>query len=100
MMHLPPPRDFPEGQRQFFGILMALAGVCFGIAAMAAACVIIWGAWPEGLAKLRLYFVGGAMLFASAGSIVVTVALAVGGPVGRLKTKVTREGVETEADAK
>lgn len=97
-MTLPPPVTFAEGQRQFFGILMSVAGVCFGLAAIAAACVIIWGNWPESLARIRLLIVGGALLLAGSGSIVVTIALAVGGPVGRLKAKVTKEGVETEAE--
>lgn len=100
MLNLPPPKTFADGQRLMFGLLMTAAGVCFGLAALAGASVIIWGDWPESLAKTRLLILGGALGGAIAGSILVTVALAVGGPVGRLKTKVTREGVETEADAK
>lgn len=100
MMNLPPPTNFPEGQRQFFGILMAVAGVCFGLAAIAAACVVIWGAWPDSLARTRLLIVGGALGLACAGSIIVTIALAVGGPVGRLKAKVSRESIEAEAEGR
>ena len=98
MLNLPPPTTFVEGQRKLYGILMSVAGVCFGLAAIAAASVVIWGDWPAGLAKLRLYIVGMGLLMACAGSISVTIALAVGGPVGRFKTKITREGVETEAE--
>lgn len=98
MLKLPPPTNFVEGQRKLYGILMSIAGVCFGIAAIAAACVVIWGAWPAHLAKLRLYIIGGALMMACGGSIAVTIALAVGGPVGRFKTKITRMGVETEAE--
>jgi hypothetical protein len=98
MLSLPPPTTFVEGERKKYGILMSIAGVCYGLAAIAAACVVIWGTWPEGLAKIRLYIVGAALLMACAGSICVTIALAVGGPVGRFKTKVSREGVEAEAE--
>ena len=98
MLNLPPPTTFAEGERKKFGVLMSVAGVCYGLAAIAAASVVIWGTWPESLAKLRLYIVGGALLMASAGSICVTIALAVGGPVGRLSSKITREGVEVSAE--
>ena len=98
MLNLPPPTNFVEGQRKLYGILMSIAGVCFGLAAIAAACVVIWGDWPVYLAKLRLYIVGAALLMASAGSICVTIALAVGGPVGRLSSKITRQGVEVSAE--
>ena len=96
---LPPPQTFEDGQRKLYGILMSFAGVCFGLASIAAASVIIWGDWPAELAKLRLYFVGGALLLAGAGSIAVTVALAVGGPVGRFKADVSKSGISLEADA-
>jgi hypothetical protein len=98
MLKLPPPVTFNDGERKKYGALMAVAGVCYGLAAITAACVVIWGTWPESLAKLRLYFVGGAMLMASAGSILVTIALAVGGPVGRVKTRVSKDGLEAEAE--
>jgi hypothetical protein len=98
VFRLPPPVTFNDGQRKLYGVLMAIAGVCFGLAAIAAACVVIWGTWPEGLAKIRLYIVGGGLLMASAGSILVTIALAVGGPVGRVKQRITKEGIETEME--
>ena len=97
-MRLPPPVTFNDGQRKLYGILMSIAGVCFGLAAIAACAVIIWGTWPEGLAKLRLYLVGGAMLLASLGSIAVTIALAVGGPVGRFKVAGKKDSFEIEAE--
>lgn len=98
MLHLPPPQTFADGQRRLYGLLMAVAGVCFGLAALAAAGVIIWGDWPESLARTRLLIVGGALGLACAGSIIVTIALAVGGPVGRLKSRIDRQGVEVEAE--
>lgn len=77
---------------------MAVAGVCFGLASIAAASVIIWGDWPESLAKIRLYIVGGALFLAGIGSISVTIALAVGGPVGRFKVDGSKEGFSVEAE--
>ena len=98
MKPLPPPETFNDGQRKLYGLLMSIAGVCFGIAALAAAAVIIWGTWPESLAKIRLYLVGGAMFLASIGSIAVTIALAVGGPVGRFKVGGRKDGFDIEAE--
>jgi hypothetical protein len=94
---LPPPVTFEDGQRKLYGALMSMAGVCFGTASIAAAAVIIWGDWPANLAELRLYFVGGALLLAGVGSIAVTVALAVGGPVGRFKVEVSKTGATIDA---
>jgi hypothetical protein len=98
VLNLPPPSSFAEGQRQAFGIAAAVAGVCFGLAAVAAICVVIWGNWPNELARTRLLIVGIAALLASAGSIIVTVGLLVGGPVGRVKTVVSKESLTVEAE--
>lgn len=94
----PPPTTFSEGQRRIFGIAAGIAGVCFGFAAIAAACVVIWGDWPEGLARTRLLILGGGFFLAAAGSIIVTIGLLVGGPVGRVKTTISREQISTEMD--
>lgn len=98
MSLLPPPTTFAEGQRKLFGILMAIAGVAYGVAALAATAVIVWGAWPADLARLRLLLVGGAMAGATIGSIAVTLALAVGGPVGRFSVKASKAGAELSAE--
>lgn len=98
-MKFPPPGNFAEGQRQLYGWLMAAAGVCFSLAAIAAAVVIVWGDWPADLARLRLLLIGGALGGATIGSIAVTIALAVGGPVGRFSVKASKEGAELSADA-
>lgn len=97
-MRLPPPNTFAEGQRKLFGILMAVAGVCYGLAALAASAVIVWGDWPAELARLRLMLVGGALAGATLGSIAVTLGLAVGGPVGRFAVKAGKEGAEVSAE--
>lgn len=98
-MPLPPPLTFEDGQRKLYGILMAIAGVCFGLASLAAACVIIWGDWPISLANTRLLLIGGGFGLAITGSIAVTMALAVGGPVGRFKVSATKDGASLEAES-
>ena len=95
---LPPPVSFNDGQRLRYGVLMAWAGVCYGLAALAAAGIIVFGDWPASLARLRLYLVGAGMTLATIGSILVTIALAVGGPVGRVKARGDRQGFEIEAE--
>lgn len=97
-MRIPPPSSFAEGQRLIYGWLMAAAGVCFSLAAIAAAIVIIWGDWPQELAKLRLILVGIGFGGAMIGSIAVTIALAVGGPVGRFSVKASKDGAELSAE--
>lgn len=93
-----PPSTFAESERRLYGRLMALSGVSYGLAAIAGASVIIWGAWPAGLAHLRLLLIGGALGGAIVGSISVTIALAVGGPVGRFHVNASKDGVGIEAD--
>jgi hypothetical protein len=95
---LPPPETFNDGQRQVYGILMSIAGVCFGLAGLAIGCVIVWGDWPAELARLRLLLIGGALGGAIMGSIAVTIALAVGGPVGKFKVSASKEGGSLEAE--
>lgn len=98
-MKIPPPQTFAEGQRLIYGWLMAAAGVCFSLAAIAAGIVIVWGDWPAELARLRLLLIGGALGGATIGSIAVTIALAVGGPVGRFAVRGGKDGASFEAEA-
>lgn len=101
IMALPPPLTFEQGQRKLFGLLMAIAGICYGLAALAAAGAILWLDWPKDLDRLRLCLIGGALGGAVLGSMAVTIALAVGGPVGRFKVSASKEGatIEAESDA-
>lgn len=93
----PPPQTFNEGERKYFGRWVIGAGICYGIAALAAASLIAWGNWPPELAKLRLIALWTAMAGATLGSIAVTIALAVGGPVGRFKVAASKDGASIEA---
>ena len=97
-MTLPDPQSFEQGQRKLYGILMSIAGVAYGLAAIAGTAAVVWGDWPAELARLRLLVVGGALGGAILGSIAVTIALAVGGPVGRFSVKASKEGAEVSAE--
>ena len=93
-----PPSTFNESERRFYGRWVIAAGVCYGIAAVAGAALIVWGDWPANLAKLRLIALWTAMAGATLGSVAVTIALAVGGPVGRFKVSASKDGAEIEAE--
>lgn len=93
-----PPSTFAESERRLYGRWMIGAGICFGIAAIAAASLIVWGEWPDELAKLRLIALWSALGGAVLGSIAVTMALAVGGPVGRFSVKAGRDGAEASVE--
>jgi hypothetical protein len=86
----------PQRVRSIMIAMLFGAGVvCTGIAI--GAVLIAWlGTWPEGLAGDRLSIVGKAALGGMAGMGMVIVALAIGGPVGRVKGKV---GTIFELDA-
>jgi len=94
-----PPSTFNESERRYYGRWVIGAGVCYGFAAIAAASLIVWGDWPPELAKLRLIALWSAMGGAVLGSVAVTIALAVGGPVGRFKVSASQEGASLEAEA-
>lgn len=95
---LPPPVTFQDGQRLFFGRLMAAAGVAFCLLGTILTAILIWGPWSEASERLRLYLLGGALASYFIGSIAVIIAMAVGGPVGKFSVKASRTGAELSAD--
>lgn len=98
-MKFPPPLTFEDGQRRLFGWLMAAAGVAYSISVLCGIAVVVWGEWPADLAKLRLYILAGALGFGCIGSVAVTLALAVGGPVGRFTAEGGRDGFKLGAES-
>lgn len=98
IMKLPPPQTFAEGQRKLFGILAAIAGVAYGLAAIAAAAFVVLAHWPPQMDRLRLIILGLALGGAMVGSIAVTLGLLVGGPVGRFSLEATRTGAKLSAE--
>lgn len=93
-----PPSTFAESERRYYGRWVIGAGICYGIAAVAAGALIVWGDWPAALAKLRLIALWTAMAGAVLGSVAVTMALAVGGPVGKFSAKAGKDGAELSAE--
>jgi hypothetical protein len=96
MFGLPKPTNFADGQRQFFGLAMAAAGVAFCVLGTVLTGIIIFGPWSKGSETLRLYEVGGALASYSIGSIAVIFGLMIGGPVGRSKIHAGRDGLDLD----
>lgn len=97
MIKLPAPGSFAEGQRMIFGCLVAAAGVAhFAFAAVIVAILVKsdWG--KDNFAQIiEILGYGLFLLLAIDGAVVI--ALALGGPVGRLKLKAGKDGFEGEA---
>jgi len=95
--HLPPPTTFAEGQRLVYGCLVAAAGMFCGAMAIAMIALLMWGGWsPEREHTIVIIFgcsLGGFITAMSA----VIIGLMIGGPVGRFKGGVGRDGVTLEA---
>jgi ABC-type branched-subunit amino acid transport system permease subunit len=96
---LPPPATFAEGQRLVYGYLVAAAGMFCGAAAIAMVCLLMWGNWSKAeehsIVMIFGFTLGGFVVAMSC----VIVGLLVGGPVGRFKGHVSKDGVDLEADA-
>jgi hypothetical protein len=97
MTPLPPPATFAEGQRALFGWLMAASGVFCGFG-FAGIILLLWlGGWSQASESQRI----GAIAMMGAGfplgMISVIIAMAVGGPVGRFKAGLTKDGANFEA---
>lgn len=60
--------------------------------------LIVWlGKWAIPMQKIQLYILGGALCGFLIGMLLVLIALAVGGPLGRLKLSASKEGFGVEA---
>ena len=94
----PPPTNFAEGQRRIYGIAAGIAGIAFGLAVLVGASIVVFGDWGPAQVRLQLYILGALLGAGTIGTMIVTVGLLVGGPVGRVKTKADRTGFEIEAE--
>jgi len=95
-MKLPPPATFAEGQRAVALWSMSAAGMFYG-AGTVGMIVLLWkGGWSPASEHDRLLYLALIGLSYALGSIAVTLALAVGGPVGRFKLGVDRNGASAE----
>lgn len=94
---LPPPTTFAEGQRALYGCLAAVAGLAAGVGAVALVAILVWGGWPETLFGQIVGILGTALIGGVSIMAIVIVGLLVGGPVGRFRGKVGKDGAELEA---
>lgn len=96
---MPPPANFAEGQRKLFGILAAGAGMFCGAMAIGMIALLMWGGWsPQEEHTIVVIFgwtLGGYVL----SMLAVIIGLMVGGPVGRFKASVGKDGGTFEADS-
>lgn len=95
---LPPPGTFSEGQRSLFGCLASGAG-------MAAFAFAVWitrffmtGKWSPEILPLVIEKLGTALLAALLVMASVTIGLLVGGPVGRFKGGISKDGANLELE--
>lgn len=98
MRRLPPPTSFAEGQRALFGALMAAGGVFYGLAAMGVVLILWLGGWDKATQPQRITAITLIAIGFIAGSIATTIALAIGGPVGKFKGSIGKEGGSFEAE--
>src|SRR3569623_3542583 len=98
MNALPQPQTFAEGQRYFYGLLAAAAGMFCGAASGFMVALLMWGGWSAREEHSIVTIFGwslGAFILAM---IVVILGLLAGGPVGRFKVASNRDGASIEAD--
>lgn len=92
------PTTFAEGQRALALKLAAGAGLAIGFGMIALAWIFWRGGWaeatePQRLTALLVIAVGGL-----AGMIAVIMGLLVGGPVGRMKASIGKDGGSFETE--
>lgn len=96
---LPPPATFPEGQRALFGCLSSLAGMAAFVFAVWVTRYFMTHSWDgEVLQGKVIDNLGWALLAALAVMSFVTIGLLVGGPVGRFKGGVGKDGANFEVE--
>lgn len=98
-MTLPPPTNFAEGQRKLFGILAAGAGMFCGAMAIAMIALLMWGNWSPKEEHTIVVIFGWTLGGFVASMAAVIVGLLTGGPVGRFKAALGKEGATFETDA-
>lgn len=99
MQKLPPPDTFAEGMRLLFAIAALVAGVAFGVGTVALVAILVWGGWPVALYPKIIGIIG---VIAIGGLVLIgitQIGILLGGPVGRFKAAVSREGATLEGDS-
>lgn len=99
MKSLPPPTTFSEGQRLVYGLLASLAGIFCGTMAIVMICLLMWGKWPPSEYHTIVVIFGWSLGGFIAAMVAVIVGLLTGGPVGRFKAGISKEGATFETDS-
>lgn len=94
----PQPQTYAERLRGVMSWMLFGAGVVCTAMAVGALLIVWVGGWPHGTEHQRLSIIGWALLGALAGMMAVIISLAIGGPVGRFKAGVGRQGASFEAE--
>lgn len=95
---LPPPTTFAEGQRKLFGLLVAAAGMFCGGMAIAMIALLMWGGWSKNEEHTIVMIFGWTLGGFVTSMLAVIIGLLVGGPVGRFKAGVGKDGATFEAE--
>lgn len=96
---VPTPTTFSEGQRLIYGILASAAGMFCGAMAIAMICLLMWGNWPASEYHTIVIIFGWSLGGFIAAMSAVIIGLLTGGPVGRFKAGISKEGATFETDA-
>jgi hypothetical protein len=98
-VNLPPPTTFSEGQRSLFGCLASLAGMAAFVFAVWVTRFFMTHPFDgEALQRAVIDNLGWALIAALMVMALVTVGLLVGGPVGRFKGGIGKDGATFEAE--
>jgi hypothetical protein len=98
MSRLPPPTTFSEGMRLLFAIAALIAGIAFGLGAIATVAVLVWGGWPVDLYGKIVGILGTVAIGALVLIGITQIGMLLGGPVGRFKGGVSlKDGVTFDA---
>jgi hypothetical protein len=99
---LPRPTTFEQGQRYAYGMAAGAAGIAFGIGVLVASFVVVFGHWAPSLQPTQLYILAGLAAAGCLNTTIVIVGLLVGGPVGKLNTKLSdgTRSIEVDAESK
>jgi hypothetical protein len=93
----PPAETFEQGERAFYGRLIAYAGIAIGLGVATLAMILVFGGWPVTLYGQIVTILGttlGASMFVM---LYVIHILGIGGPVGNSKFSLTPTGLTSES---
>lgn len=96
----PPAETFEQGEKAFYGRMIAYAGIAIGLGVATLSGTLVFGGWPESLYGQIITILGFALGGAMATMLYVIHILGIGGPVGSSKLSVSRSNltIDTTGD--